>query len=34
MTGIPPFNTMVGLMLDSGRLPGATAFASAPTNPK
>src|SRR3954463_10361147 len=32
--GRPSFRTIVGLMLDSGRLPGATALASAPTRPK
>ena len=32
--GLPSFNTIVGLILDSGRFPGATALASAPTNPK
>src|SRR6266852_43132 len=33
-TGWPPFKTIVGLMLESGRLPGATALASAPIRPK
>src|SRR5688572_22018184 len=28
------FTTIVGDMLDNGRLPAATAFASAPTSPK
>ena len=32
--GLPSFNTIVGLMLESGRLPGAAAFVSAPTKPK
>src|SRR4029450_7846912 len=32
--GGPSFRTMVGLMLESGRLPGPTALASAPTRPK
>src|ERR1044071_3249467 len=33
MTGLPSFTTIVGLMDESGRLPGATALASAPTRP-
>ena len=33
-TGLPSRSTMVGLMLESGRLPGDTAFASAPISPK
>src|SRR4051812_15114547 len=32
--GFPFFKTIVGLMLDNGLLPGATAFASAPIKPK
>src|SRR5437588_2568299 len=32
--GFPSFNTTVGLMLESGRLPAATALASAPIKPK
>src|ERR1700686_5373792 len=32
--GSPSFRTIVGLMLESGRLRGPTALASAPTNPK
>ena len=32
--GLPSFRTIVGHMLESGRLPGAIALASAPTNPK
>src|SRR5256885_569783 len=31
---LPPLLTIVGLMLESGRLPGPTALASAPINPK
>src|SRR5436190_24222858 len=34
MIGSPLRNTIVGLMLERGRLPGATALASAPINPK
>ena len=32
-TGLPSRSTIVGLMLESGRLPGATALASAPMRP-
>jgi len=32
--GVASFDTIVGLMLDSGRLPGAMALASAPIRPK
>ena len=30
---LPSFSTIVGLMEESGRLSGATAFASPPTRP-
>src|SRR3954447_4249040 len=32
--GVPSLVTMVGVIDDSGRLPGATALAKAPTRPK
>ena len=31
--GLPSLSTIVGLMLESGRLPGSTALASAPIRP-
>ena len=31
-TGLSCFITMIGVMLESGRLPGAIEFASAPTS--
>jgi len=34
MIGWPFFSTIVGLMLESGRFPEATALASAPIKPK
>src|SRR5258707_3394442 len=33
-SGLPSLSTIVGLILERGRLPGPTEFASAPTTPK